>query len=470
MTSGLPWPADTSTPAVVLKLDPNVFHHGGLGVIRSLGRLGVPVHVVHEDLLAPAAVSRYVAGRWRWNPGGDDGERIAAGLVRLAEHIGGPAVLIPTDDAGAIFLAEQGHRLRGRFHLPTPQATLPRRVAAKRSLAELCRQAPIGCPEIILPRSLAEAHAFVDRVGLPVFAKLDTPWRRPDGAWVPSTALVTSRQRLAALFPAHAAGTRAPVLLQESVPGDGGADWFFHAYCDARSQARPAFTGVKERSYPPRAGLTTLGRAVHNERLAGEVSKLLTELGYRGLVDLDLRYDTRDDRFKLLDFNPRVGAQFRLFENSFGLDVVRAAYLDLTGQPAPDYALDQTGGPGSGRGSGRGSGPGGDAAPSWRCFLVENYDLLAALGYRRRGELDLRGWVRSWRAVDETAWFARDDLAPFGLMCLRLGWRLLQRPLHAGPPRPDRRPPRYRPGRATRQDGPARPAIRSRVAGRRSEY
>ena len=28
---------DTSTPAVVLKFDPNVMHHGALGAIRSLG-------------------------------------------------------------------------------------------------------------------------------------------------------------------------------------------------------------------------------------------------------------------------------------------------------------------------------------------------------------------------------------------------------------------------------------------------
>ena len=35
--------ADTTTPAVVLKFDPNVLHHGGLGAIRSLGRLGGPV-------------------------------------------------------------------------------------------------------------------------------------------------------------------------------------------------------------------------------------------------------------------------------------------------------------------------------------------------------------------------------------------------------------------------------------------
>jgi len=40
---------------VVLKFDLNVLHHGGLGVIRSLGRMGVAVYGVHEGPWAPAA-------------------------------------------------------------------------------------------------------------------------------------------------------------------------------------------------------------------------------------------------------------------------------------------------------------------------------------------------------------------------------------------------------------------------------
>src|SRR5450432_3124807 len=99
---------DTSTPAVMLKFDPNVMHHGGLGVIRSLGRAGVPVYGVHEDALAPAASSVYLRGRFFWRPDPADADRVLAGLSRLAEIIGRPAVLIPTDDAGAIFLAEHG--------------------------------------------------------------------------------------------------------------------------------------------------------------------------------------------------------------------------------------------------------------------------------------------------------------------------------------------------------------------------
>ncbi len=60
---------DTSTPAVVLKFDQNVMHHGSLGVIRSLGRLGVPVYGVHEGPWAPAASSRYLPGPLDLAPG-----------------------------------------------------------------------------------------------------------------------------------------------------------------------------------------------------------------------------------------------------------------------------------------------------------------------------------------------------------------------------------------------------------------
>ncbi|MFE4251994.1 hypothetical protein ACFRU3_21315 [Streptomyces sp. NPDC056910] len=37
---------DNSVPAVPPRADPNPFHHGTLGAVRSLGRTGADVHVV----------------------------------------------------------------------------------------------------------------------------------------------------------------------------------------------------------------------------------------------------------------------------------------------------------------------------------------------------------------------------------------------------------------------------------------
>ncbi len=295
---------DTSTPAVILKFDQNVMHHGGLGAIRSLGRLGVPVYGVHEGPWAPAASSRFLRGRWIWHPDAEDVERTLAGLLTLAERIGRRSVLIPTDDAGAIFLAEHGRPLRQAFLFPAPPAGLPRRLAGKFSMHELCREAGLPGPAVMVPAALDEARDFAAGAGYPVIAKLCAPWS-VSSAGLRSTSVLHTDAELTPLW--HACETAgAGVMLQEFIPAATPGDWFFHGYCGASSDCRPAYTGIKLRSYPAHAGLTSLGCAVANDKLATLVTALLAELSYRGLVDLDLRRDARDGRYKLLDFNPRL--------------------------------------------------------------------------------------------------------------------------------------------------------------------
>ncbi|MBV9060123.1 MAG: carboxylate--amine ligase [Pseudonocardiales bacterium] len=393
---------DTNTPAVILKLDHNVMHHGGLGAIRSLGRLGVPVYGVHEDPLAPAARSRYLRGRWIWRPEPDDVHRVRTGLVTLAKRIGRRSVLIPTDDAGAIFLAEHGSDLRQYFLFSDPPAGLPRQLAGKYTLYQRCRELGVPCAAAALPGTLRDARRFAEQSGFPLVAKLATPWQSKGAKKLRSTTVIRTHDDLTQIWRACEESGSGALMLQEYVKG---WDYFFHAYCDTQSRCRPGFVGSKERSYPAQAGLTSLGRWVDNPALHEQASELLACVGFRGIVDLDYRFDPRTGTYKLLDFNPRLGAQFRLFSDSAGVDVVVAAHLDLTGRQIP------LGSPHLGR-----------------SFLVENYDPIAALAYRRLG-LDLKSWVASLRRADELAWFARDDLAPFGLMCLRMGWRALTRPL-----------------------------------------
>ena len=390
---------DVGTPAVVLKLDRNVFHHGGLGVIRSLGRLGVPVYGVHEDRLAPAAGSRYLRGKVYGLPDPADVPRLLEGLDQLGKRIGRPAVLLPTDDAGAIFLAEHGAELGGEFLFPRPPSGLPRRLAGKYTLHEVCAATGFPSPRTELPDSLAAAREFAAAAGYPVVAKLTAPWRAPAG--VRSTQLADGPDDVARLYEA-CAQAGAGLMLQERIAV--GEDWFFHGYCDAAARCRPAFTGVKMRSYPARAGLTSLGLSADNAGLRERVTTLLTRLGYAGPLDLDIRRDAADGRYHLLDFNPRLGAQFRVFRDTAGTDIARAAYLDLTGQPVPD-------------------------APqvNGRRLVVENYDPISALAHWRAGDLTPRTWLASLRGADEMAWFARDDLRPFGLMCARMTWRAATR-------------------------------------------
>ena len=183
------------------------------------------------------------------------------------------------------------------------------------------------------------------------------------------------------------------VVLQEHIPRDCAEDWFVHS-CVGRDSPGVLFTGVKVRSWPPHAGMTSCAYAVWNPELAGAARRLYASLGYAGLADLDFRLDRRDGQYKLVDFNPRVGAQFRLFENAAGVDVVRAQHLALTGRPIPDAPF-----------------------PEGRRLVVENVDLPARLVYGRRNRAAPHAPPRA--SHTELGWFAPDDPLPLVPMILR---------------------------------------------------
>ena len=194
------------------------------------------------------------------------------------------------------------------------------------------------------------------------------------------------------------------LMLQEYIPGGDDSVWMFNGYFDRKSDCVLGFTGQKLRQWPPHSGVTTLGICRHNATVADTTCRFMKAVGYQGVLDIGYRWDARDGLYKVLDVNPRIGATFRLFVADNGMDVVRALYLDLTGQPI------NPGRPCEGR--------------KW---MVEDIDLFSSYCFRREGGLTFKEWGASFRGVEEAAYFAADDLLPLGAMLfqdLRKCWRL----------------------------------------------
>ncbi|WSL53983.1 ATP-grasp domain-containing protein [Streptomyces sp. NBC_01725] len=395
---------DSAVPAVLVRLDRNPFHHGTLGAVRSLGRAGITVHAVIESLRSPVAGSRYLhsahprpdraSDDWAGpRTNGTEDERLHELLLRISDRLGAPAVLVPLDDLSAISAARLRPRLAGRYLLPEQPPGLPERVADKAELAAICGALGLPHPRTVVPDDAGEAARAASALGPPVIAKWSRPWLLPEGSGLRSTVVVRSPREAGELF-AHGTESGSRLLLQRRLPPGRDLDWFFHGYRGRDGTLLMGATGRKERSWPVGAGLTAVGRWLPNpavERLGREVT---AALGYRGIVDLDFRLDPDTGAYHLLDFNPRPGAQFRLFTDASGTDVVRALHLDLTGRPVPPQV------------------------PAYgRTFVVENYALLSLLSplatAGRRGRSRGREADRGVRAGGtETAWFARDDPRP----------------------------------------------------------
>ncbi|MEU3721807.1 ATP-grasp domain-containing protein [Streptomyces sp. NPDC031705] len=443
---------DGHVPAVLLRLDRNPFHHGTLGAVRSLGRRGVEVHAVVEAGGGPVGRSRYLRAVHAGPAGGLDPEAPEAlleCLVGVSERIGRPAVLVAMDDLSAIALARMAPVLTDRFRMPHQPEGLPARVADKAELARLCARWDVPHPQTVVPASGGEAARAAWRLGLPVVAKWSRPWLLPAGAGLRSTTLVDTAAGARRLYERSAeAGSR--LLLQRFLPAGPDTDWFFHGAFGRGGRPLLAGSGRKELSWPVRTGLTAVGRWLPDPAVEEAGLRLAERLGYQGILDLDFRRDERGT-VRLVDFNPRPGAQFRLFADDAGLDVVQALYLDLTGQrvPAP------SGGPG-------------------RVFVAENYALLAAVRGRtlpRRAAAAPapaagpgRALPRGERGRVEAAWFAPDDPWPFLAMLGALLGRGLDKGARAlrGVPAQGRR--RARAVRAPHRRGGERPRTRPQSA------
>ncbi|MFF4900121.1 ATP-grasp domain-containing protein [Streptomyces sp. NPDC001068] len=389
----MPLDADRDVPGLIVKFGDYPLHHGGVGAIRSLGRLGVPMYAITEDAYTPAASSRYLERAFVWpTTGAEEPDHLVEGLLRVGRRIGRPTVLIPTDEEAAVLIAEHQDALGDRFLFPRVEPALPRRLASKQGLHELCLEHGIPSPAAAFPQSYDDIVDFAEKARFPVVAKNREAFVRRSRPAVNGTTRIATPEGLLTL--ARAWGTRPGVILQEYLPREDAEDWIVHAYFDADSNPGALFTGVKVRSWPPHAGMTANAYVVDNPELADLAARFIKQIGFTGVIDLDLRFDRRDGRYKLLDFNPRMGAQFRLFESESGVDVVRAMHLDLTGRRVPE----------------------GEQRAGHR-YVVENIDVPALLAYRRSGYTTPHAPGRP--SGTELAWFAGDDPLPFVTMLAR---------------------------------------------------
>ena len=274
-----------------------------------------------------------------------------------------------------------------RFHRQPPGLT--RALSNKKLLYSLCKQKSIFTAETIFPQSRADVLQFIEKGIFPVMLKgIDTvALQKRVGVRM---VIIKDAKTLLRRYDAMETPGEQSLMLQEYVPGGAENVWMFDGYFDADSNCRFGITARKLRQYPPYTGMTSLGECNSNPPLFAQIKDFMKAVGYRGILDIGYKYNPANGKYYLLDPNPRLGCSFRLFVDTLDMDVVKALYCDLTGQPI------QTG-----------------ELVEGRKWLVEPFDIVSSWRYFRDGNLKFSDWLHSFRGVKETQWFARNDMRPF---------------------------------------------------------
>jgi predicted ATP-grasp superfamily ATP-dependent carboligase len=372
---------------------------GALAIMRTLGVWGVPLYGVDGDRGAPALRSKYCRERIVLPFVEHDPGRYLDGLMALGKRIGRQSILIPTSDELTQFVADHRDVLGEHFLFPGNPPELIRNLASKREMFELAVKHGVPTPRTLFPRSLDEVRDYAAGGRFPVMLK-GIYGNRLQARTQNKMLLVHSKDELFTEYQRMEDPDDPNLMLQEYIPGGDDQVYIFNGYFNRQSDCLVGFTGHKVRQFPVHVGCASLGECRWNETVARTTTDFMKAVGYQGILDIGFRLDPRDGQYKVLDINPRVGQAFRLFVARNDHDVVRALYLDLTGQPQPEVERREG-----------------------RRWLIEDYDLISSLHYYQEGTLKPGQWLRSFASVEEGAWFNWRDPAPVLLMLKRLGAR-----------------------------------------------
>lgn len=368
-----------------------------LGIVRSLGRHGIPVWVVRDEHLI-ATYSRFATRCLTW-PADGESERIAF-LLELAErHRLAGWALYPTDDETASFLARNRGQL-APFLITTPPWEILRWAYDKRLSYQHAAATGVPHPRTHYPRDRADLGTM--EISYPVILKpairatqnrltMSKAWRVDD-----RDSLLTRYDEAAELM------DPSLIMVQELIPGGGERQLSYAALC---RDGRPIASVVarRTRQWPMDFGrASTFVETIDDVQVEASAMRLLGALCFTGIVEVEFKKDSRDGTLKLLDINPRAWGWHSL-GRAAGVDFPYLLWLMLSGQELPRIR--------------------GRVGVRWVRALT---DVPTVLREMRAGRLSLPTYLRSLRGPIEYAILAADDPLPALLevpAAIALAWR-----------------------------------------------
>ncbi len=273
----------------------------GLGVIRALGMMGVPVIAVYYDRGDMGYASRYVSERFYFpHPEAEEALFIER-LIDLASRVP-DAALFPVSDESLKVVSKHKVQLQEYFRVACAEWEIIQRLIEKSRTYKLAVEAGIPAPKTIIPNSDEDIAEFGKNLEYPCLVKPVESHRYYALFRKKIVKVYNTDQMLAAYRQAAAAGL--DVMLQELIPGHDSLGVNYNSYFwDGEPVLE--FTARKVRSAPPELGSPCVARSQVIPEVLESGRKMLQAMRYYGYSCTEFKFDPRDGVYKLMEVNGR---------------------------------------------------------------------------------------------------------------------------------------------------------------------
>lgn len=302
-------------------------HINGLGVIRSLGKAGLPVIAVDRQNMM-GQYSRYCTQRLVWGERGQ--EDFIAKMVGLGTRLRRKAVLFITDDLYFRYCSAAAAVLQEYFFLPFNrqwgEASIDKAFQYK-----ICQDNHISCPLTFTVSDHNQLNGLLrqrDTLPYPLIIKPGDQSQALSSSILGRLLQVDGPEELLGL--AYRLEGPLNLIVSEVIPGEPDSLWAYNAYCNRPGEVMAGWTAQKLSQRPYRHGSFTIMRAACQPEVAQLGKTVLRALKIEGPAEVEFKWDKRLNQFQYIETNPRH-IQYNHLGLLVGVDLVLAHYYSAVG-------------------------------------------------------------------------------------------------------------------------------------------
>ncbi|MCP1103160.1 D-aspartate ligase [Aequitasia blattaphilus] len=220
-------------------------------------------------------------------------------------------ILLGAGDAYIALISQNKERLPKNVVAPYIDYELMNRLQRKDVFYELCDKHGVDYPDTFV-HTPDMGYDFELNFSFPVILKSSesiTYWEHPfEGQ--KKVFLMNSREELEeTMKKIYGAGYENALIIQDTVPGNDEYMYVLTSYSDKNAEVKMMCLGhvLLEEHTPLGLGNHAAIITEANEELARKAKALLEDLQYVGFSNFDIKYDTRDGKYKFFEINTRQG-------------------------------------------------------------------------------------------------------------------------------------------------------------------
>jgi len=247
-----------------------------LGVVRGLGRRGIPVLFLDSDRRHPALYSRSVDRRLVCPDPNESEIQFVDFLRDVAKRSRDKYMIIPAGDAEVIAISKHKEELQHSYLIPLPSFEVIEKLVNKKEFYKLLDQMSVQHPRTYFPEDISELELIGRDMDYPYIIKpaYSHLFRK---RFHTKCLLINSHRELTRAIE-KLSDEKLEVVIQEIVPGRDRYE--FYAFFDKRSEPIAVCGYDKLRQYPPDFGSGSLCKSRWRQVPIDSAIKVLKGIGY----------------------------------------------------------------------------------------------------------------------------------------------------------------------------------------------